>query len=272
MQKSFNFNNISNNVIIYSLEAQKVLYNYKNTFVGIIKIISILTNKNKFYVDLLQNKTKTETVVELIIKSGSDLIKVAIFNDLFSIEYNDKYYEFKIDFDLKEYYIKLLKYTENKKDKIINQIYYDPYRIKLEIIFENKILYLDIPKETNYLITSDIINYLKKDSDILDLKRIYYKYFYPNQSTLEKSQEAIIEVYIKNNKPVLLDRLIIKNGYINSYILSTEKNGTILSIEGKSSFEKEIKISNYISTKDLDLNKEVNNLLIRSRTINLDIQ
>ena len=273
MRRSYSLKKDNDSKVFYNAKSKETLANYKYTINEIIRLLSLFTEQKSFCIDLVTLKyIQNETIIELVILSGKDKYIVKTNFDKISIEFDSHFYEFKIDWGIDELYAKLIKYSERLNDRIVSQVITDNHEFTLEILFEEKLFHFTIHIDMNYTLNPIIFNYIKESNNIKDLKKLYLTHFYTKQSTYDQNLETTISLYdIVNNENILMDEIIVKNRCITRYLLSRRKENVIVSKEGTNPFDGEITIRNYTMYSDVDLNNEVKELILKSRSINLDI-
>ena len=96
--------------------------------------------------------------------------------------------------------------------------------------------------------------------------------FFENQNVYEKQCLTHISVkeITEENKIILVDELIIKEGFVERYTLSSISNNLIIRISGVPNGTNEIHILNYRTETNIDFSDEINKLYERSRRINIE--
>ena len=165
----------------------------------------------------------------------------------------------------------LEKYKIKEKDRTITQIL-DAHQIKIEIEIENRIYSFIIPYDIDYYLDPHCFNTINKNTTIIDLKRLYMRRFFENQNVYEKQCLTHISVkeITEENKIILVDELIIKEGFVERYTLSSISNNLIIRISGVPNGTNEIHILNYRTETNIDFSDEINKLYERSRRINIE--
>ena len=97
-------------------------------------------------------------------------------------------------------------------------------------------------------------------------------YFYPKQTAYERSIPSSLEIKKKTDRgTILLERLLIKEGFVEEYILSIIQEELLIYIKGTLNSENKIEIKDYHEGTDINLNEAASTLFKRSKKLNLSL-
>ena len=268
MRKDYTFKSQDFLPFIYNSEINEIIRNYQNMLkIASQFILSFLGSKN-YYLELLSEKTGE---IEFRATANSKNLILIILNERLIIKNENQENTFFTDWTDRQYFARLEKYKIKEKDRTITQIL-DAHQIKIEIEIENRIYSFIIPYDIDYYLDPHCFNTINKNTTIIDLKRLYMRRFFENQNVYEKQCLTHISVkeITEENKIILVDELIIKEGFVERYTLSSISNNLIIRISGVPNGTNEIHILNYRTETNIDFSDEINKLYERSRRINIE--
>lgn len=268
MRKDYAFKSQEFLPFIYSSEINEIIRNYQNMLkIASQFILPFLGSKN-CYLELLSEKTDE---IEFKATANNKNLILVISNERLIIKNENQEYTFFTDWTDRQYFARLEKYKTKEKDRVITQIL-DAHQVKIEIRVENRIYSFIIPYDIDYYLDPHFFNTITKNTTIIDLKRLYMKRFFENQNVYEKQCLTHISVkeITEGNTPILVDELIIREGFVERYMLSSISDNLIIRISGVPNGTNEIQILNYRTETDIDFSSEIKKLYERSRRINIE--
>ncbi len=274
MKKNYSFEKTEFLPFVYNSEISDIILSYRNTLATVGNILGMFLDADQFSLELLQ-KQNLETSCKLIFKALANDKEVffEIENDYVCIHYENCDYFFGVDWDIYHLYAKLLSLTFWDGDKsLIQRI--NSQKVYLDLIIKDKIYSLEIPYHTYYYYEADVLASINEASSILDIKRVYMEKFYDKQTDFEKSCNSLLMISTVNEdgKKIVLDKLVIQDGFVQSYKLSVMKQGLLISLNGAMGQPEEVTVENYQIKTGIDLNVEAEKLYKRSRTLNFFIK
>lgn len=241
-------------------DAFKEMQNYKTSFLACCSLLSDYFGFNHFIVLFIDKEydEQKNTVKSLFkVRNSKAQYYLELDGDTCSISSENMRYTWRVwDTECELIYI-----SQNLSNKtIIQEIL--PHTFKIEVKINGKIWRMNVPIDIYSTYDFDFLDkIIKETTKVEDLQRIYYQYFYKEQSNYDRTLDTHIQYFeCINGKEVLIDELVIKNGKIISYLFSNYKGNIILS--NKNGI---IEIRNYSLDEQIDLNGEVINLLKRGK-------
>ncbi len=271
MNKNYTFENKEDVPFIYDCRIERQVKNYKSSLLAASYFIMNILNTNQFYLKLVKEEyTKFDYCLNFMAQATKEEVSLVISEQKVIIKYNEKEIQFKVNWDEYHIYVEIIAYQETTNQSKISECL-ENHHLILEIENNKQKYCLEIPYDVNYFIDFQYFKTQKIES-IIDLKRVYFSRFFPNQTSYEKSISTHLTLWQKDTDSefVLSDELIIIDGFINKYKISSLKNGILMSIEGKPNEIGEIKIMNYQMQDNVDLNGEILKLYKKSLKMNFN--
>ena len=270
MKKDYVFKNTDNYPFIYDSKISNMIENYATTLQIASHFMMMLLHESRFVLELIKEE-HTKTDLKLILKASTKekSVFLTVVNDILQIQYENEEYTFVVNWDVYQSYATLRRYQIILPDKqIIEEI--DAHHIKIEMTIKDKIFQLYIPYGIDHYLDSTYFNEIKESSSIMDLKRIYMERFFHGQTSFEMRIDTILSTKQKlaTGEIILLDELSIKDGFVEKYILSSFKEGLLISVIGAPNINSEIRMVGYENTCTINLKEEIDNLYKRSRKVN----
>lgn len=267
MEKDYSFDNLDVFPYIYDTYLENLVSQFSET----LKITSYFLAfflKKPFILKLQKEEyTNNGFNLEFSVSSSKQELTLILEDNYVKIRHENQEFVLKLSFDVPKSYIQLIEYSIIASEKKITQSIYS-HQIKIEITLKDKILTMLVPYDTSCYLDYRLFNTIN-DDDINSLKKIYSSYFYPKQSALERQLATILTTSkIVDEEFVLLDSLTIIDGFVQQYRFSSYNDGVLISLVG-SSARQDIYVKNYHFNNEIDVNKEAQRLLRKSRTINL---
>ena len=280
MKKNYTFNNRNFFPYIYDEALEEYVLTYKDIFTMLIPFLEMFM-QGPYHLQLQGKKESHQKVswmdaiendfqFEFLISNRNTNLNLSITKDKIEIKHQNEEYILSLSKDDAKTYIQIKEYCifdnqQKIRQKITSQYYC------LEIQTNEKIYSLNIPYETQQFLNTHLFANIDKNSNIVDLRKLYRSYFYHLQSAFELQLDTELSIYlVHNDQKVLIDSLILKNGFIKEYMLGSYNDGMIIKLIGKVNGECKLLIDNYLPDNKTDICKEAQTLYKRSRIINLD--
>lgn len=267
MKKDYRVKNKESHMV-YQEKDRNVIANHFHTLQIAEHFICSFLNAPKFYLKVVQEEyTYEDYKIVLEASTNKETLQLILTKDYFIIIKDNQKYVYqpleKIEVILKECTI-----SKNNR-KLIEKI--ENHNFLLELWINGLIYSFHIPLEDSKYLPIEFFNCLNENSRIEDVKKLYMRYFYPKQTTYEKSIPTILEIKKETEQePLLLEQLQIKEGFVEEYVLSVRKDDLIIYIKGTLNGEKKIEIINYHDT-EINLTEIANSLSNRSKKLNLSL-
>lgn len=271
MKKDYTFKNREEIPFLYDSSIEETIKNYKTTLLIASNLILQFLNAYQFSLKLITEEY-TSNYRKIIFQADSNkkTIYLTIIDDIIMIKTDTETFCFRINWDKYQSYARLTSYTKKQNNNIITQKI-DNHYLYIEILVNNKKYYMEIPYDIKYYLDTDYFNMIHANTSIIDLRRIYHERFFSGQTPYEKNLTTTLSISLTDfqGKEILLDKLVMVNGFVDSYLLSTLKNQTQIIIKGSFKEENEITIKNYQRIDEWNIDEEIRKLYDRSRKIYL---
>ena len=268
MKRDYIFKNQNNTPFIYDSSIERVVRSYETTLQIASNVILPLLNSSSFALKLL-NEEYINDHIKLFFEASANSKKltITILSDYFIINCKDEIYTYRYDWNKSNFYLQLISYTKKIGNRTIYQKI-ESHHLKLEITISNKKFRLEIPYDINYYLDPKYFSILKETTSIMDLIKIYQNRFLPGQNQYEKTLESTVTISkLEDGEEILLDQVILKSGFIDSYYLSSIKGNTQISIKGSINEKENIIIRNYENPEEISLDEEIRNLYYQSKRL-----
>ncbi len=256
----------------YDANCEDVVSDYKTTINIVSCLLERLFNWKNFYLEFMKEELLDDkrSLVFRCFFAGDSLI-FKLFENLLIIYYKNEVYKFKCDWDHNYYYVLLTFYQKEIEGRIMTQ-QIQSHNLSLNITIGNMEYSFCLPYDIENYLNIDFFRLIKNNSSILDLKRIYQTCFFSKQSEYEKKLESIVAIFKidSNGNKILLDKLVLIDGFVQTYLLSSIKNGIQFSLTGGLNQERKVIISNYCGQKNIDISSEIENIYTKSLKLNLN--
>ena len=244
------------------IERNKYILGVASTF------ITQLLHAKQFYLSITKEE-ETRGYYSLVLRASSKekSLTLTLVNNTFLIHREKEEFVFHVTWMSENTQVELVAYTLTTPErKIIQKIKYPLFCVEVQI--GDKKYKLEIPYDTNFYFDPRLFYGITSKTTIMDLKRFYKEYFFPNQSDYEKRVLTTISIWQVEEEEILLDKLNLIEGFVNDYYLSATKKGVLIGIEGTPGSPGEIKIKNYQMQEGIDITKTTEKLYKLSKKIN----
>lgn len=266
METRYIYQKGNNNLkVSYSFEAREALQNFSYTFELACFLMQDIFNVHSIFVDLVNLENSSPWGLELSIKTNNGPLTL-ILNDRITIKSNKLEVTYKHQLCPTNIIAHIVSLTAFFGDLTISYEYNNRY-LKVHITYPDEAYSLEVPNSLEHMINYNFFRAIKKGSTILDLKKFYERTLLPLQDEYDQKLATTLSTSKKvNNELLLMDKLSIKEGRIEDYLLSSIKDGVIISLE-KNGDNPEVKVRNFTLNSSVNLNEEAASLLIRKRTL-----
>ena len=229
-------------------------------------------NAPKFYLKV-EKEEYTYEDYKIVFEASAykETLQLILTKDYFIIIKDNQKYVYQAIENSNELEVILEEYTVTQNNrKLIEKIKNHYFIIELWI---NDLIYsFNIPLENSKYLPIELFNLIKENSKIEEIKKIYMHYFYSKQTAYERSIPSSLEIKKKTDRgTILLERLLIKEGFVEEYILSIIQEELLIYIKGTLNSENKIEIKDYHEGTDINLNEAASTLFKRSRKLNLSL-
>lgn len=272
MKKNYIFKRVDNIPFLCDSSSKDIINDFKTTLSIASLFIQEFLNTKRFSLKVINDEfIDNKRIVTFKASYNNKTLTLKLINNLLLIDIRNNRYIFKYDWDKNNYYAILIFYQEKYKNKTISQKI-ESHHITIEIRVNDKKYSFYIPYDINHYLDISYFNQINENTTILDLKRQYQTCFYPWQKDSDKSLESIVSIsqVLEDGSELLLDKLVIVNGSINEYLLSSTKKGIQISISGTSTQNGKITINNYQGEEDINILEEIKDIYARSRKLPLN--
>lgn len=268
MKKSYN----KLSCISYNENDQKVISNHRYILQIAEHFICSFLNASKFYLEVKQEEyTFEDYKVIFEARANKESLQLTLTKDYFVIEKDNQKYVYQAVENNSglEVMVKEQAITKNNRT-LIERI--ENHNFIVELWINDLIYKINIPLEDSKYLPIESFNYLNENSRIEEVKKLYMRYFYPKQTAYERSLPSCLEIKKKTDKEaILLEQVLIKEGFVEEYILSINKEDLLIYIKGSKNSKNKIEIVDYHEGKEINLNEVANMLSKRSRKLNLSL-
>lgn len=275
MRRDYTFPKELDYVLYYDSSLNNYIYNYQESFVILSNIIGYFFHGNKVFLSFVKeelcNNNPIITLLAADLKNRKQNITVKIAVGSIELISAEESLLFSCSQNSSGYDARLIKYELNTKEKKIIEREVN-HTIFISVIIGNKKFQFEVPYEIESFIDTDFFQFIKKDSDISSLRKLYLRRFYTSQSLLEKNMNSYVRVFlITDSQEVLLDEYVFQKGFVQSYVLSQVSGNTIMSLIGGVNKPKEYTIKCFENSSSIDLNVMARTLEKRSMRVNLEL-
>ena len=271
MNRDYTFKITNTISFIYDSRIENIISRYKMTLQAASNVILPLLNSKTFFLKLIREEC-LENTMKFVFEAASNnqSLTLTLVDDVFIINYKNETYSYRFDWDKNNFYLSLISFFQKLKDREIKEKI-DSHYLYIDIIFANRKFRFEIPYDIKYYLDGVYFSSLKENASIIDLMRIYHDRFFTGQTAYEKGIESIVSIFMtEDGKDILLDKLILREGMVEKYYLSSLKKQVQVSIEGSIHEENKITIKNYDNPEEISLDEEIRNLYYRSRRLELN--
>lgn len=275
MRRDYTFPKELDHVLYYDSTLNNIMCNFQESFIILSNIIGYFFHGNKVFLSFvkeeLDDNNPTYILLATDLKNKKHTITVKIAVGMIELISDEETLLFECSQSLIGYDARLIKYELNTGDKKIIEKELN-HTVYISVIIGNKKFQFEIPYEIDTFIDADFFGFIKKDSDISSLRKLYLNRFYESQSLFERNLNSYVRIFLLNkDEEILLDEYVFQKGFVQSYILSQIEGSTIMSIIGGVNKPKEYTIKKFDGNASIDLNGIARVLEKRSMRVNLEL-
>ena len=204
------------------------------------------------------------------VETDKGVFSIMLSHNTININFYDKTLCFRVSGTYPEYVLEqkkcMLLFPEEDKS-ITEEFIGKKLFIKLSIF--DKLFEMIVQVNEEEFLDIAIFDQINLDSDINTLKRIYFEHIFNMQTEDDQKADAFFAIsrYTDRSESETIESMIINSGFVENFTISSESNGTTISLKTRKNHDDEIIIKNFNPTSLIDLNREIAQLYKRAKNI-----